>query len=60
MITLIGFRCTHRKVFSQEVLIDRVLPEREWRFEYRNNLLFVKNLPEEVEHGIFGISVLVV
>ena len=40
MITLIGFRCTHRKMFSQEVLIDRVFSQREWRFEYRNNLLF--------------------
>jgi hypothetical protein len=36
MITLIGFRCTHRKVFSQEVLIDRVR-----MLERRNNLLSV-------------------
>ena len=25
MITLIGFRCTHRKVLSREVLISRFL-----------------------------------
>ena len=48
MITLIGFRCTHRKMFSQEVLIDRVFSQREWRFEYRNNLLF----PERVLPGL--------
>ena len=43
MITLIGFRCTHSNVFSQEVLIDRVFSFRERKFEHRNNLLFEKS-----------------
>ncbi len=45
MITLIGSTCTHRKVFSGGVLIDRTFPSlvRE-EFENRNNLLFVFTL----------------
>ena len=46
MITLIGFRCTHRKVLSQEVLIDRVFFSRKGGekgvLENRNNLLFTR------------------
>ena len=53
MITLIGFRCTHRKVFSREVLIDRVVPTSQCegksrggashvgQLENRNNLLLI-------------------